>query len=156
MWTNGFLVLLIYYLFLLVLLNILNGCICILFYNYFYNDYVRIQSTYTRASIFGRNVRFTQQLVLFAPQAVSVHSHVQTLLATLSSRQVWILLGIIILKLYIFRFFLLSPFIYLFIYAANFKASCCFHFTASCWKGSGIPFFFFLVVTQPHLSVSYF
>ncbi|XP_048328605.2 protein SWEETIE isoform X2 [Ziziphus jujuba] len=33
------------------------------------------------------NVRFTQQLVLFAPQAVSVHSHVQTLLATLSSRQ---------------------------------------------------------------------
>ncbi|KAK2663047.1 hypothetical protein Ddye_001621 [Dipteronia dyeriana] len=32
-------------------------------------------------------VRFTQQLVLFAPQAVSVHSHVQTLLSTLSSRQ---------------------------------------------------------------------
>ncbi|KAK4279829.1 hypothetical protein QN277_011541 [Acacia crassicarpa] len=30
---------------------------------------------------------FTQQLVLFAPQAVSVHSHVQTLLSTLSSRQ---------------------------------------------------------------------
>ncbi|KAL4341896.1 hypothetical protein GQ457_08G014460 [Hibiscus cannabinus] len=33
------------------------------------------------------SVRFTQQLVLFAPQAVSVHSHVQTLLLTLSSRQ---------------------------------------------------------------------
>ncbi|KAJ8637016.1 hypothetical protein MRB53_011283 [Persea americana] len=32
-------------------------------------------------------VRFTQQLVLFAPQAVSVHSHVQTLLPTLYSRQ---------------------------------------------------------------------
>ncbi|XP_077230289.1 HEAT repeat-containing protein isoform X2 [Tasmannia lanceolata] len=32
-------------------------------------------------------IRFTQQLVLFAPQAVSVHSHVQTLLPTLSSRQ---------------------------------------------------------------------
>ncbi|KAL6961018.1 hypothetical protein U1Q18_038781 [Sarracenia purpurea var. burkii] len=33
------------------------------------------------------NVRFTQQLVLFAPQAVTVHSHVQTLIRTLSSRQ---------------------------------------------------------------------
>ncbi|XAR51547.1 hypothetical protein NMG60_11006202 [Bertholletia excelsa] len=33
------------------------------------------------------SVRFTQQLVLFAPQAVSVHSHVQTLLTTLSSKQ---------------------------------------------------------------------
>ncbi|GAB2299959.1 hypothetical protein Dimus_034004 [Dionaea muscipula] len=33
------------------------------------------------------SVRFMQQLVLFAPQAVSVHSHVQTLLPTLSSRQ---------------------------------------------------------------------
>ncbi|XP_057950084.1 protein SWEETIE isoform X2 [Malania oleifera] len=33
------------------------------------------------------SVRFTQQLVLFAPQAVSVHTHVQTLLPTLSSRQ---------------------------------------------------------------------
>ncbi|TYH61921.1 hypothetical protein ES332_D07G083700v1 [Gossypium tomentosum] len=33
------------------------------------------------------SVRFTQQLVLFAPHAVSVHSHVQTLLLTLSSRQ---------------------------------------------------------------------
>ncbi|XP_057828164.2 protein SWEETIE isoform X1 [Cryptomeria japonica] len=32
-------------------------------------------------------VRFNQQLVLFAPQAVSVHSHVQTLRPTLSSRQ---------------------------------------------------------------------
>lgn len=35
-----------------------------------------------------RSVRFTQQLVLFAPQAVSVHSHLQTLLPNLSSRQV--------------------------------------------------------------------
>ncbi|XP_073155187.1 protein SWEETIE isoform X2 [Henckelia pumila] len=33
------------------------------------------------------SVRFTQQLVLFAPQAVSVHCHVQTLLPTLISRQ---------------------------------------------------------------------
>ncbi|XP_049385527.1 protein SWEETIE isoform X1 [Solanum stenotomum] len=33
------------------------------------------------------NVRFTQQLVLFAPQAVTVHHNVQTLLPTLSSRQ---------------------------------------------------------------------
>ncbi|KAL1536904.1 protein SWEETIE-like [Salvia divinorum] len=33
------------------------------------------------------SVRFTQQLVLFAPQAVTVHSHVLTLLPTLSSRQ---------------------------------------------------------------------
>ncbi|CAK9150708.1 unnamed protein product [Ilex paraguariensis] len=33
------------------------------------------------------SVRFTQQLVLFAPQAVTVHSHVQILLPTLSSRQ---------------------------------------------------------------------
>ncbi|XP_042482269.1 protein SWEETIE [Macadamia integrifolia] len=33
------------------------------------------------------SVRFTQQLVLFAPQAVSVHSHVQALLPTLYSRQ---------------------------------------------------------------------
>lgn len=35
-----------------------------------------------------RCVRFTQQLVIFAPQAISIHSHVQTLLSTLSSRQV--------------------------------------------------------------------
>ncbi|KAF9625554.1 hypothetical protein IFM89_024327 [Coptis chinensis] len=33
------------------------------------------------------SVRFTQQLALFAPQAVSMHSHVCTLLPTLSSRQ---------------------------------------------------------------------
>lgn len=33
------------------------------------------------------SVRFTQQLVLFAPLAASVHTHVQTLLLTLSSRQ---------------------------------------------------------------------
>lgn len=38
--------------------------------------------------LLSRSVRFTQQLVLFAPQAVSVHSHVKTLLRTLSSRQV--------------------------------------------------------------------
>ncbi|KAJ0962918.1 hypothetical protein J5N97_028040 [Dioscorea zingiberensis] len=33
------------------------------------------------------SVRFTQQLVLFAPQAVSVHSHVHSLLPTLFSKQ---------------------------------------------------------------------
>ncbi|XP_063949543.1 protein SWEETIE isoform X2 [Daucus carota subsp. sativus] len=33
------------------------------------------------------SVRFTQQLVLFAPQAVTVHSHVQNILPNLSSRQ---------------------------------------------------------------------
>ncbi|KAJ1259294.1 hypothetical protein BS78_10G142900 [Paspalum vaginatum] len=33
------------------------------------------------------SVRFTQQLVLFAPQAVAVHSHVQSLIPTLYSRQ---------------------------------------------------------------------
>ncbi|GLT41167.1 hypothetical protein SLA2020_152510 [Shorea laevis] len=33
------------------------------------------------------SVRFTQQLVLFASQTASVHTHVQTLLLTLSSRQ---------------------------------------------------------------------
>ncbi|KAJ0256074.1 Protein SWEETIE [Hirschfeldia incana] len=33
------------------------------------------------------SVRFTQQLILFAPQAVSVHSHVKNLLLTLASRQ---------------------------------------------------------------------
>ncbi|XP_026402924.1 protein SWEETIE [Papaver somniferum] len=38
-------------------------------------------------SILLESVRFTQQLVLFAPQAVSMHSHVQTLLPTLASRQ---------------------------------------------------------------------
>lgn len=37
--------------------------------------------------LFDRSVRFTQQLVLFAPQAVTVHSHVKILLSTLSSRQ---------------------------------------------------------------------
>ncbi|CAN4083221.1 unnamed protein product [Withania somnifera] len=41
-------------------------------------------SIFSRAA---RNVRFTQQLVLFAPQAVTVHYNVQTLLPTLSSRQ---------------------------------------------------------------------
>jgi hypothetical protein len=34
------------------------------------------------------SVRFAQQLVLFAPQAVPVHSHVQSLVPTLYSRQV--------------------------------------------------------------------
>ncbi|KAL5722179.1 hypothetical protein ACHQM5_005729 [Ranunculus cassubicifolius] len=33
------------------------------------------------------SVRFTQQLVLFAPQAVSMHAHMRTLLPTLTSRQ---------------------------------------------------------------------
>ncbi|KAF6137275.1 hypothetical protein GIB67_036312 [Kingdonia uniflora] len=33
------------------------------------------------------SIRFTQQLILFAPQAVSMHSHVKTLLPTLSARQ---------------------------------------------------------------------
>lgn len=33
------------------------------------------------------SARFTQQLAIFAPQATSVHSHVQTLLPTLCSRQ---------------------------------------------------------------------
>lgn len=36
-----------------------------------------------------RCVMFTQQLALFAPQAVSVHLHVQTLRTSLSSRQVF-------------------------------------------------------------------
>jgi len=35
-----------------------------------------------------RSVRFAQQLVLFAPQAVPVHAHVQGLIPTLYSRQV--------------------------------------------------------------------
>ena len=35
-----------------------------------------------------RSVRFSQQLVLFAPQAVPVHVHVQGLIPTLYSRQV--------------------------------------------------------------------
>eukprot|EP01018_Ginkgo_biloba_P038967 Gb_38775 [translate_table: standard] len=38
-------------------------------------------------SVLLEGVRFTQQLALFAPQAVSVHLHVQTLRPTLSSRQ---------------------------------------------------------------------
>ncbi|CBI33667.3 unnamed protein product, partial [Vitis vinifera] len=44
-------------------------------------------SSWQETSTLLESVRFTQQLVLFAPQAVSVHSHVQTLLPTLSSRQ---------------------------------------------------------------------
>ncbi|KAK9272135.1 hypothetical protein L1049_002505 [Liquidambar formosana] len=44
-------------------------------------------SSWQEAATLLESVRFTQQLVLFAPQAVSVHSHVQTLLRTLSSRQ---------------------------------------------------------------------
>ena len=36
----------------------------------------------------SRNVLFTQQLVLFAPQALPFSSHVATLRATLTSRQV--------------------------------------------------------------------
>ncbi|PIA63576.1 hypothetical protein AQUCO_00201132v1 [Aquilegia coerulea] len=38
-------------------------------------------------STLHESVRFTQQLVLFAPQAVSMHAHVRTLLPTLTSRQ---------------------------------------------------------------------
>ncbi|XP_057993388.1 protein SWEETIE isoform X1 [Hevea brasiliensis] len=44
-------------------------------------------SSWQETATLLESVRFTQQLVLFAPQAVSVHSHVQTLLWTLSSRQ---------------------------------------------------------------------
>ncbi|XP_059452821.1 protein SWEETIE isoform X2 [Corylus avellana] len=44
-------------------------------------------SSWQETATMLESVRFTQQLVLFAPQAVSVHSHVQTLLPTLSSRQ---------------------------------------------------------------------
>ncbi|KAK7304321.1 hypothetical protein VNO77_45189 [Canavalia gladiata] len=44
-------------------------------------------SCWQETSTMLESARFTQQLVLFAPQAVSVHSHVQTLLSSLSSRQ---------------------------------------------------------------------
>ncbi|XP_057449103.1 protein SWEETIE-like [Lotus japonicus] len=44
-------------------------------------------SCWQETSTLLESARFTQQLVLFAPLAVSVHSHVQTLLSTLSSRQ---------------------------------------------------------------------
>lgn len=44
-------------------------------------------SSWQETAALLESARFTQQLVLFAPQAVSVHSHVQTLLSTLSSRQ---------------------------------------------------------------------
>ncbi|PKU62053.1 protein SWEETIE [Dendrobium catenatum] len=44
-------------------------------------------SSCSEISTLFESVRFTQQLVLFAPQAVSIHSHVQSLLPTLSSRQ---------------------------------------------------------------------
>lgn len=44
-------------------------------------------SSWQETSTMLESARFTQQLVLFAPKAVSVHSHVQTLLSTLSSRQ---------------------------------------------------------------------
>ncbi|KAK7269008.1 hypothetical protein RIF29_21723 [Crotalaria pallida] len=44
-------------------------------------------SCWQETSTMLESARFTQQLVLFAPQAVSVHSHVQTLLSTSSSRQ---------------------------------------------------------------------
>ncbi|CAI9110693.1 OLC1v1010761C1 [Oldenlandia corymbosa var. corymbosa] len=44
-------------------------------------------SSHEETATLLESVRFTQQLVLFAPQAVTVHSHVQTLLPTLSSRQ---------------------------------------------------------------------
>uniref|UniRef100_A0A2P2MKT4 HEAT repeat-containing protein 5B isoform X2 n=1 Tax=Rhizophora mucronata TaxID=61149 RepID=A0A2P2MKT4_RHIMU len=44
-------------------------------------------SSWQETATLLESVRFTQQLVLFAPQAVSVHTHLQTLLSTLSSRQ---------------------------------------------------------------------
>ncbi|KAJ6738775.1 PROTEIN SWEETIE [Salix koriyanagi] len=44
-------------------------------------------SSWQETATLLESVRFTQQLVLFAPQAVSVHTHVQTLLSTLSSGQ---------------------------------------------------------------------
>ncbi|KAK9742494.1 hypothetical protein RND81_03G176900 [Saponaria officinalis] len=44
-------------------------------------------SSCEETAILLENIRFTQQLVLFAPQALSVHVHVKTLLPTLSSRQ---------------------------------------------------------------------
>ncbi|XP_047310511.1 protein SWEETIE isoform X2 [Impatiens glandulifera] len=44
-------------------------------------------SSHQQTSKLLESIRFTQQLVLFAPQAVTVHSHVQALLPTLSSRQ---------------------------------------------------------------------
>ncbi|KAL6551852.1 hypothetical protein OROGR_008006 [Orobanche gracilis] len=44
-------------------------------------------SSYQETATLLESVSFTQQLVVFAPQAVTVHSHVLTLLPTLSSRQ---------------------------------------------------------------------
>ncbi|KAL7606152.1 hypothetical protein Lser_V15G19771 [Lactuca serriola] len=44
-------------------------------------------STQQETATLLESVRFTQQLVLFAPQAVTVHTHVKVLLSTLSSRQ---------------------------------------------------------------------
>ncbi|WCJ25388.1 HEAT repeat-containing protein [Euphorbia peplus] len=44
-------------------------------------------SSWQETATLLENVRFTQQLVLFAPHAVSVHYHVHNLLSTLSSRQ---------------------------------------------------------------------
>ncbi|GMH27186.1 hypothetical protein Nepgr_029029 [Nepenthes gracilis] len=44
-------------------------------------------SSCQETAVLLESVRFTQQLVLFAPQALSVRLHVQTLLTTLSSRQ---------------------------------------------------------------------
>ncbi|XP_023550989.1 protein SWEETIE isoform X2 [Cucurbita pepo subsp. pepo] len=44
-------------------------------------------SSWQEASIMLESVRFTQQLALFAPQAVSVRTHLQVLLPTLVSKQ---------------------------------------------------------------------
>ncbi|KAL6520096.1 hypothetical protein OROHE_017239 [Orobanche hederae] len=44
-------------------------------------------SSCQETATFLESVSFTQQLVVFAPQAVTVHSHLVTLLPTLSSRQ---------------------------------------------------------------------
>ncbi|KAI4389310.1 hypothetical protein MLD38_001547 [Melastoma candidum] len=44
-------------------------------------------SSWEETATLIESVRFSQQLVLFAPQAVTVHTHVQNLLPTISSKQ---------------------------------------------------------------------
>ncbi|AAD10656.1 Unknown protein [Arabidopsis thaliana] len=61
----------------------------ILIHCYYYMNYLYPVSSLifiVNLNIF-RSVCFTQQLILFAPQAVSVHIHVKNLLMTLASRQ---------------------------------------------------------------------
>jgi hypothetical protein len=63
----------------------------ILIHCYYYMNYLYPVSSLifiVNLNIF-RSVCFTQQLILFAPQAVSVHIHVKNLLMTLASRQVF-------------------------------------------------------------------